>query len=104
MLTENGLVIDREAMEDVLRRADVLTIGFTTFPERVLVDFRHRPGIEPWSGIVEPVATVQERYAWLGRERGTLGAPQAFSFFIWPNSLRMLIETDVLATVRQRLG
>jgi hypothetical protein len=104
MLTENGLEVSHEAMEEVLASADVLTVGFLTFPERLLIDFRARGETDTWAGIVAPVATVQERYAWLGRARGGLGMPKAFSFFVWPQSVRSLHERDALATVRARLA
>ncbi|MFN0095063.1 MAG: hypothetical protein ACKVVT_09845 [Dehalococcoidia bacterium] len=103
MLTENGLQVSQEALEEVLAKADVLTVGFTTFPERMLVDFRTAPGVDAWAGLVDPVATVQERYLWLGRHRGRLGAPQAFSFVVWPHSVGTMLERDALAIVRERL-
>jgi len=103
MLTENGMQIDRGAVEEVLRRADVLTIGFPLFPERLLIDTRANEEAGPFVGVVEPVATVQERYLWLGRHRGMFGAPEAFSFFVWPHTVRTLIRRDVLRTMRDRL-
>ena len=104
MLTENGMDIDLEAVASVLRQADVLTIGFTTFAERLLVDTRFNATIGPMTATAEPVATVQERYLWLGRHRGTFGAPKAFSFFVWPMTVRSLVEGDVLAPMRERLA
>jgi hypothetical protein len=104
MFTENGLTVDRAAVDDVLRRADLLTIGFTTFPERLLVDVRSNTQAGPLVAVVAPVATVQERYAWLGQHRGMFGPPEAFSFFIWPHTVRMLVSRDVLAIMRDRLN
>ncbi|MBI5949144.1 MAG: hypothetical protein HY875_13470 [Chloroflexi bacterium] len=104
MLTENGLEVDMAALEDVLQRADVLTIGFALFAERLLIDTRTREGEGPLVAVVGPVQTVQERYLWLGQHRGNFGAPEAFSFFVWPKTVRTLIDTDVLATMRARLA
>jgi hypothetical protein len=104
MFTENGLTVDRAALDDVLRRADLLTIGFTTFAERLLIDVRANGQAGPLVTIVAPVATVQDRYAWLGQHRGTFGPPEAFSFFIWPHTVRMLVARDILAIMRDRLG
>ena len=103
MLTENGLQGDMDAVNEVLRRADVLTVGFTTFAERLLIDTRANASAGPLVTIVEPVTTVQERYLWLGRHRGQMGAPEAFSFFIWPHSVRTFVERDVLAIIRDRV-
>ncbi len=104
MLTENGIAVDYEALADLLRRADVLTIGFTLFPARLLVDTRTNDTDGPLVAMVGPVATVQERYAWLGRHRGSFGAPEAFSFFVWPHTVRSLVARDALLPLRQRLA
>lgn len=104
MLTENGLHIDPEAVEQVLRRGDVITIAFATFPERLLIDTRHNDEAGPLVAIVDPVSTVQERYLWLGRHRGMFGVPEAFSFFPWPHTVRTLVAEDVLAPLRRRLA
>ncbi len=104
MRGENGIQVDFNALEEVLRRADVLTIGFTLFPERLLVDLRMSAAEEQFAGIVEPVASVQDRYLWLGQNRGTFGAPEAFSFFVWPWTVQSLAGGDVLRTLRDRFA
>lgn len=104
MFTDNGLGIDREALDEVLRKADVLTIGFVAFPERLLIDARSNQWEGPLVAVAEPVASVQERYLWLGQHRGSFGVPEAFSFFIWPHSVRTLVESGVLAPLRERLA
>ena len=103
MLTENGLEVDLNAVNEVLQRADVLTIGFTVFPERLLVDARTLPDAGPLIAIVGPVASVQERYLWLGKHRGEFPAPQGFSFFMWPHTVRNMVERNVLRVLRVRL-
>ncbi|MBK7725415.1 MAG: hypothetical protein IPI33_09320 [Dehalococcoidia bacterium] len=40
MRNENGIDIDIEALNKLLNTADLITIGFTLFPERLLVDTR----------------------------------------------------------------
>ncbi len=104
MRTENGIAVDFEALNQLLVQADVLTIGFMLFPERVLVDVRANGREGQMVTIVEPVASVQERYLWLGQHRGAFGAPEAFSFIVWPHTVSGLIERDVLAPLRARLG
>jgi hypothetical protein len=103
MFTENGIEVDPERVQQVLESADVLTIAFALFPERVLFDTRTNRTDGPLVAIVEPVASVQERYLWLGKHRGSFGAPEAFSFLAWPHTVRGLIERDILAPLRQRL-
>jgi hypothetical protein len=104
MFTENGTEIDPERVNYVLNNADVLTIAFPLFPERLLFDTRTQGSEGPMVAIVEPVASVQERYHWLGQHRGGFGAPTAFSFFAWPHTIRSLIERDVLEPMRERLA
>jgi hypothetical protein len=104
MFTDNGIDADLDAIREVIDRADVLTIAFTPFAERLLVDTRSNATDGPACVIVDPVGTVQERYQWLGRHRGSLGAPEAFSFVVWPKSVRNLIERQVLRPLRERLA
>jgi len=104
MRTENGIPIDIEAMENLLSRGDLITIGFTLFPLRLLIDTRTNETDGQWVGLVEPVASVQERYLWLGRHRGSFDSPAAFSFFIWPQTVRGLIDRDLLRALRHRLS
>lgn len=104
MFSEHGIRIDRDAVEEILRNADVLVVGFALFGERLLIDTRTNAETGPLVAIVEPLGGVQERYHWLGRHRGMFGMPEAFSFIAWPNTIRMLQDQDVLGTIRHRLA
>ncbi len=103
MRTENGNQIDRDALDRILTGSDLITIGFTLFPERLLVDTRSNATDGQFADMVEPVASVQERYLWLGKHRSGFGAPEGFAFFIWPHTVRGLVERDALAPLKQRL-
>lgn len=103
MRNENGLEVDREALDRLLSTADLITIGFTLFPERLLVDTRNNDHEGQFAAMVEPVASVQERYLWLGKHRSSFGAPEGFAFFIWPHTVRGLIERDALRILKARL-
>lgn len=104
MRTENGLTLDMDAVTQLLEKSDVLTIGFTLFPERLLVDTRSNSQQGQFAEMVEPVSNVQERYMWLGKHRGSFGAPEGFAFFVWPHTIRGLVERDILAPLRARLS
>jgi hypothetical protein len=104
MYTENGLSIDLDSVREVLDSADVITVGFPFILERLLIDLRANEEHGPFVGVVPPAANVQERYLWLGRHRGQFGMPEAFSFFQWPHSTRVIDELDLLAPVRHRLA
>lgn len=102
-MTENGLDINAEELEQLLTSGDIVTIGFLLFPERLLVDTRVNEREGQLARMVEPVASVQERYLWLGKHRSSFGAPEGFSFFVWPRSVRNLLERDALAPLKRRL-
>ena len=109
MHTENGLLVNMEEVSHVVSAADVFTIAFRLFPERLLVDTRYDlsdpggPCRMPMVAIVDPVGTVEERFFWLGQHRPTLGTPQAFMFLFWPHSIGYLEESGVWAQVRDRI-
>src|SRR3990172_5830841 len=67
VFTENGLLIDLEEVTKVVGGCDVFTIGFRTFPERLIVDTRETEGAGPLVQVVEPLSSVEERFHWLGR-------------------------------------
>jgi len=100
--TENGLLVDLAEVEKVVNQCDVFTIMFRLFPERLLVDGRTSPGEGPLVALVEPVASVEERYHWLGRERPRFGPPEDFTFFLWPHSIAFFEECGVAARIRSR--
>ncbi len=104
MRTENGMTLDMSAVNKLLSDGDLVTIGFTLFPQRLLVDTRSNDTEGQWVGLVEPVASVQERYLWLGKHRGSFGTPNGFAFFVWPHTVRHLLEGGALAPLRARLN
>jgi len=103
VFTENGLLIDLEEVTKVVGGCDVFTIGFRTFPERLIVDTRETEGAGPLVQVVEPVSSVEERFHWLGRERPEVGVPEQFSFFVWPHSLEFLESCGLGQSIRDRV-
>ena len=102
MYSENGLLVDLAEVEKVVDSCDVFTIIFQTLPERLLVDNRVSPEEGPLVAVVGPVATVEERYHWLGRERPSFGPPERFMFFLWPHTIAFLEQCGVVARIRCR--
>ncbi len=102
MYSENGLLVNLAEVEKVVDLCDVFTIVFRLFPERLLVDSRTSSQDGPLVALVEPVATVEERYHWLGRKRPSFGPPERFMFFLWPHSIAMLEQCGVVARIRHR--
>ena len=98
------MMVDLEELKNVVDNADVFTIGFRLFPERLIVDTRSEGEAGPVVRVVEPVTSVEERFFWLGKERPQFGAPERFSFFIWPHSVRYFEESGLGDMIRQRLS
>jgi hypothetical protein len=103
MHTENGLQVDLTEIGQIVQQADVFTIGFRLFAERVVIDTRHDEREIPMVAIVDPVESMQERFFWLGQHRPSLGVPKQFMFFFWPHSVAYLEESGVWRQVRERL-
>ncbi|MBF6600942.1 MAG: hypothetical protein IVW36_10580 [Dehalococcoidia bacterium] len=103
MCTENGLQVDISEVREIVATADVFTIGFRLFPERLIIDTRFDEKELPMVAIVDPVETLQERYFWLGQHRPSLGMPRDFMFFAWPHTPNYLVESGVWADIRKRL-
>jgi hypothetical protein len=109
MYTENGPLVDISEITDIVRHADVFAVSFRLFPERLLIDTRYDDEdatgacTMPMVAIVDPVATMQERFFWLGQHRPALGMPKNFMFFHWPHSVRYLEESGIWDRVRARV-
>ncbi len=97
------MMVDLEEVRRVVENADVFTVGFRTFPERLIVDTRSHGDTPPMIRVVEPVATVEERFFWLGKERPMFSVPESFTFFVWPHSIRFFEESGLGDMIRQRV-
>ena len=53
--------------------------------------------------VVEPVASVEERFFWLGKERPRSASPERFTFFLWPHSVRYFEESGLGEMIRHRV-
>jgi len=102
MLSENGVLIDLGEVQKVVDTCDVFAIGFRLFPQRLLVDTRYNEEEGPLVSVVEPVATVEERFFWLGQKRPRFGMPERFAFFVWHHSVAMLEEVGIGQRLRER--
>jgi len=103
LFTENGVTIDFSELQKVVDNCDVFTVGFRMFPERLIVDTRHTDSDGPMVEVVDPVATVEERFFWLGQRRPSFGVPQQFTFFVWPHSVPHFEESGLGDIVRRRV-
>lgn len=104
MFTENGVMVDLEELRKIVDECDVFTVGFQLFPERFIVDTRSTESELPMAEVVVPVASVQERFFWLGQRRPAFSAPERFTFFIWPHSIGFFKESGISGRIRDRVG
>src|ERR1700730_14624137 len=98
------MMVDLEELRQVVENADVFAIGFRTFPQRLIIDARSTDREGTMVRAVEPVATVEERFFWLGKERPSFGVPERFTFFVWPHSLRYFEESGLGQIIRERVS
>ena len=102
--SEDGLQVDLEALSERLAHADLIVIAFRTFAERLLLDARHTDDEGPLVAVVAPVSNLDARYAWLEEHRGSFGTPDDFSFAMWPHSIALMRDDDVLGAMRTRMA
>jgi hypothetical protein len=103
MYSENGVLVDLDDIAKLVSEADVFTIGFANFAERLIVDTRSDMRETPLVQVVEPAGSPRDRLAWLQRRRPSLGTPRAFSFMAWPHSPGFMQDTGVWERVRGRV-
>jgi hypothetical protein len=103
MYSENGVLVDFDEITKLVRSADVFTVGFATFPERLIVDTRSNDRETPMIQVVEPARSARDRMVWLSRRRPSLGVPEAFSFFAWPHSPNFMVQSGIWDRIRRQV-
>ena len=104
MYSENGVMVDLDDVTKLVREADVFTVGFANFPERLIVDTRSDMKETPMVQVVEPASGPRDRLAWLQRRRPSLGAPRAFTFMAWPHSPSFMRDTGIWDRIREQVN
>lgn len=99
---DNLININLEQVTQAVDAADVLAVGFTLFPERLLVDTRWSSYDPPLIRVVAPVASVEERLKGLRELRPRFPDPERFIFFVWPKSIVTLVSLGVWERIFQR--
>ena len=103
MYSENGVLVDFEEITRLVNTADVFTVAFSNFPERLIVDTRSNDIEAPLVQVVEPARSARDRMNWLNRRRPSLGTPETFSFFAWPHSPGFMVQSGVWDRIRNRV-
>jgi hypothetical protein len=103
MYSENGVMVDFDEITNLVTSADVFTVAFANFPERLIVDTRSNDIETPMVQVVEPARSARDRMNWLHRRRPSLGPPEAFSFFAWPHSPGFMVQSGIWDRIRNRV-
>jgi len=103
MYSENGVLVDFDEITRLVTTADVFTVAFSNFPERLIVDTRSNDIEAPLVQVVEPARSARDRMNWLNRRRPSLGTPETFSFFAWPHSPGFMVQSGVWDRIRNRV-
>ncbi len=105
MFGDNGPSLDRESIDEAVREADVLVIGFDFTADRLLIDLRDDPRghTPPIVEMVEPLADADERLIWLSGRRPGLRSPEQLLFFVWPHSVAYLEASPLLTGAVERI-
>lgn len=90
-------------MLEIVDSAEVLTVGFALFPERLVTDFRHSDLVAPLIEVAQPMGSAEERVRDIRRRRPGLGSPERFYFFMWPRSVEALVDFGLWQRIADRV-
>ena len=102
MDSDGFMNVNMQRVFDAIDMAEVLVVGFTLFPQRLLVDYRFSAEEPPLIKVVEPVQSAEDRIRELKKLRPQFAAPARFHFFVWPRRVGTLASLGVWPRVVQR--
>ncbi len=102
-MVDNDFNIDMSEIASTIRSHEVVVLRFVTIGQRLLLDFRCSDIDGPAVRLVEPVKSVQERYASLRKLRPRFRDPEKIVMVYWPRFTRSLGESDAWREVNARL-
>lgn len=102
MDVDSDFPIDLPGITKIIEASDVFVVGFTLFPERLLVDARYDAEDGPLVRVVPAVASVEERYRHLREMRPRFRLPERFMFFVWPKPISSFERLSLWERIRQR--
>jgi hypothetical protein len=100
---DNDYNLDMAEISSTIRAHDVVVLRFVTVGQRLLLDFRCSDIDGPAVRIVDPVKSVQERYANLRKIRPRFRDPEKIVMLYWPRFTRSLADTEAWREVNNRL-
>jgi hypothetical protein len=95
--------VDLEEVFGVIDGADVLIIRFAIAQQRLLVDFRTDLDNPPYTALVGPVRSVEERVRSIKRVRPSFPYPEKLMTFQWPREAKVLVSSGVWDRIESRI-
>src|SRR5260221_2446864 len=96
--------VDLEEVFKVIDAADVLVVRFHIVQQRLLVDFRTKPGVGPLAAVVPRAESVEDRFRSIKRLRPEFGFPEKVMSFSWPRTMPVLVASGVWDHLLQRMA
>ncbi|MGE5595796.1 MAG: hypothetical protein ACM3S1_07140 [Hyphomicrobiales bacterium] len=95
--------VDLDEVRKVIDSADVLVVRFHLISDRLLVDFRAKPGIGPFIGVVPRAESVEDRFRSIRKLRPEFPFPEKVLSFSWPRSAPVMLATGIWQHLVDRL-
>jgi hypothetical protein len=96
--------VDLDEVFKVIDAADVLVVRFHLIEKRLLVDFRTKPGVQPFIALVQKAESVEDRFRSIKKLRPEFAFPEKVMSFHWPRSMPVLLASGVWQHLSDRLG
>ncbi|OAI40935.1 hypothetical protein AYO38_00710 [bacterium SCGC AG-212-C10] len=96
--------VDLEKVFGVIDTADVLVVRFQIIQQRLLIDFRSRPGTPPMLAIVPRAESVEDRFRSIKRLRPQFPFPEKVMSFHWPRTTPVLLTSGAWQRIVDRVG
>lgn len=96
--------VDLDEVRKVIEAADVLVVRFHLLPNRLLIDFRTKPGVDPFLAVVPRAESVEDRFRSIKMLRPEFGFPEKVMSFSWPRSMPILLASGIWQHIVDRMA
>lgn len=96
--------VDLEEVFKVIDTADVLVVRFHIIQQRLLIDFRTKPGVLPFAAMVPRAESVEDRFRSIKRLRPEFGFPEKVMSFSWPRTVPVMVASGVWERIVDRMN
>ena len=101
MIDEYG--VDLDEVLRVIDTAEVLVVRLHLVEERLLVDFRTKPGSAPLITIVARAQSIEDRFRSIKKLRPSFPFPEKVMSFHWPRTMPVLLASGVWQHLADRI-